>query len=231
MRLKRGVSMVVLAVTVVVMAILATTAIIYLEDTGVIKKSKEAVKDTNLIQVTELARTAWNTANSKMNVTLADLQQAVNDALILNRVDIADYNIIVTKERVYVSKDFISPVITNSSMAYTNDTVAVGLNFGSVGEDDYPLVVDYYIKSATITSEDGYELKHTMIISSGVASNYTFTGLEAGGNYSIKAVVRDINGNTATARLNATTSGGETTETEVTPEIEETTTETEVTSG
>ena len=203
---RKGVSMVVLAVTIVVMAILATTAIIYLEDTGVIKKSKQAVKDTNLIQVTELARAAWNTANSKMDVTLAELQQAVNDALVLNRVDAADYNVIVTKERVYVSKDFIAPVITNSSMAYTNETVSVSLSFGSVGEDDYPLVVEYYIKPATQISEDNYELKHTMIIASGITSNYTFTGLTAGESYNIKAVVRDINGNTATARLNVTTS-------------------------
>ncbi len=207
MKQRNGVSMVILAVTVVIMAILATTAVIYLEDTGIINKSKQTVKDTNLIQVTEVVKTAWNKANSKLDPTLADLQQAVNDALAMNRIDTEEYNIVVTMDDVYVSRDFKAPVITNSSMAFTDNTVMVDLSFGNIDKSDYPLFIDYYIKPASITSEEAYSLKKTAIVNSGTTNSYTYTGLKSGTAYNVKTVVRDVNGNAATSTLNVTTSG------------------------
>ncbi len=47
MQKKQGISLIVLSITILVMAILAATAIIALEDSGIIKRSKDTVKNSN----------------------------------------------------------------------------------------------------------------------------------------------------------------------------------------
>ena len=49
MNKKKGISLIVLTITIIVMAILATTAIISLEDTGIISHSKQTVRKENYI--------------------------------------------------------------------------------------------------------------------------------------------------------------------------------------
>ncbi|MBR6613925.1 MAG: hypothetical protein IKK84_04070 [Clostridia bacterium] len=47
MQKKKGISLIVLSITILVMAILAATAIIALEDSGIIKRSRDTVKNSN----------------------------------------------------------------------------------------------------------------------------------------------------------------------------------------
>ena len=47
MKNKQGISLIVLSITILVMAILAATAIIALEDSGIIKRSKDTVTGNN----------------------------------------------------------------------------------------------------------------------------------------------------------------------------------------
>ena len=61
MNKKRGVSLLVLSITIVVMAILATTAIMSLEDTGVVETSKDAIKTSNKTTVQERLENLKNT--------------------------------------------------------------------------------------------------------------------------------------------------------------------------
>ena len=50
MRMKKGISLIVLVITIIVMTILAATVIISLENTGMVKQSKQATNKTNYAQ-------------------------------------------------------------------------------------------------------------------------------------------------------------------------------------
>ena len=72
MNKKSGVSMIVLAVTITVMAILIAVLISFLEDTDIMKKAKNTTKASNLQQIKEVMRVVWNNANAKTSPTLEE---------------------------------------------------------------------------------------------------------------------------------------------------------------
>ena len=82
---KRGVSLIVLTVTVIIMAILATTAIATLDDSDVIEFSKGAVKASNKEAVTERLDNLKNTfiVDNFGNISAKDFVQ-----LLLNEGEI-----------------------------------------------------------------------------------------------------------------------------------------------
>ena len=53
--MNKGISLIVLVITIIVMIILAGTIILSLSDTGIIDRASEAVENTNLDQVKTLA--------------------------------------------------------------------------------------------------------------------------------------------------------------------------------
>lgn len=204
MNKKSGVSMIVLSITILVMAILAATALVFLEDTDIINRTKKTTKDNNLEQVKEIVKIAWNNANSKTLVTLEDLQLAVSNAIEENNIDTTVYNIIVTEDDVFVSTDFVAPRIASSSMAYTSTTATVNLTFSKLEETDYPVVVEYYIKKATAPVE-AYSFKKKVVLTSGKSNSYTFDGLTTATSYNANIVITDVNGNKAETTLNLKT--------------------------
>lgn len=204
MNKKSGVSMIVLAVTIAVMAILIAVMISFLEDTDIIKKSKDATKDANLMQVKDILRSVWNNANASAQPTLEELQDAVDEAVLKHEIDTSKYNIIVTEEEIFVSRDFVAPIIASSSMSYTNTTATVNLTFSKLEETDYPVTVEYYIKKASASNE-AYSFKEKITLINTTSHIYTFNGLTSATSYNAKIIVTDVNGNSAETILNLTT--------------------------
>ncbi len=99
---KKGISLIVLVITIIVMVILAGAIVITLNNSGIINKASEAVEQTNLATVKELAQTAW--AEAYMNGAKTDekFQEAVEITLEKNKIDVSKYKIVVTTEGVTV---------------------------------------------------------------------------------------------------------------------------------
>lgn len=204
MNKKSGVSMIVLAVTITVMAILISVTISFLEDTDIINDARNKTKDSNLIQVKDILNTAWNNANASIEPTLEELQAVIDKTVLENNIDTTKYNIIVTEDGVYVSRDFVAPIISSSSMSYTNTTATVNLTFGRLDETDYPITVEYYIKKSTAPVE-AYSFKEKVTLIGGTSNSYTFTGLASSTSYNSKIILIDVNGNKSETTLNLTT--------------------------
>ncbi|MBR6613529.1 MAG: hypothetical protein IKK84_02040, partial [Clostridia bacterium] len=87
MNRKKGVSMIVLSITILVMAILAATATISLEDSGIIGRSKSTVSKQNYLQEYERLQTVKNgiLANNFGEITVADyIEELKNKGIIEN---------------------------------------------------------------------------------------------------------------------------------------------------
>ena len=56
---KQGISLIVLVITIIVMIILAGTALMTLSDTGIIGAANDTVNKSNKIEVTEFANLVW----------------------------------------------------------------------------------------------------------------------------------------------------------------------------
>ena len=139
-----------------------------------------------------------------LQITLEDLENAVNNAITKNNIDTTVYNIIVTEDDVFVSTDFVAPRIASSSMAYTTTTATVNLTFSKLEETDYPVVVEYYIKKTTAPVE-AYSFKKQVVLTAGTSNSYTFTDLVSATQYNANIILVDANGNKAETTLNLTT--------------------------
>ncbi len=204
MNKKTGVSMIVLAVTITVMAILISVTISFLENSDIINDAKKSTKDATLMQIKDIVQTAWNKANDSISPTLAELQTAVDNAILEHNIDTSKYNIIVTEDEVFVSRDFVAPRIASSSMSYTNTSGTINLTFSKLEEIDYPATIEYYIKKSS-ASVEAYSFKEKVTLTNGTTNSYTFTGLTSATTYNAKIVVMDVNGNKAETVLNLTT--------------------------
>ena len=109
MKNKKGISLIVLVITIIVMIILAAAIIIAINNNNVVDKAKEAVDDTNLKQIQELAQTIWADAYIDGLRTQEDLEKAVLDGL--KNTDTTKYTITVTTSGVDVSLKENKPVV------------------------------------------------------------------------------------------------------------------------
>ncbi len=103
MRNRKGVSLIVLVITIIIMIILAGSIILTLSNNGLITKASDAVKLTDLSNVKKLAILKWTEAFAENKQTQEELEQAVIDGLEESNIDISKYDIKVTTEWVQVS--------------------------------------------------------------------------------------------------------------------------------
>ena len=101
MRNKKGISLIVLVITIIVMIILAASVVLTLSNTGIINNANEAVNKTNKKQIEQLASLAWSEAFMDGARTQEALQDAVD--LALKDIDTSDYTVIVTEDGVTVN--------------------------------------------------------------------------------------------------------------------------------
>ena len=99
--MKKGISLIVLVITIIVMVILAAAVVITLSNTGIINRANVAVEKTNQKQIEQLASLAWSEAFMEGARTQAELQAAVDNAL--KGVDTTGVTVTVTDKGVTVT--------------------------------------------------------------------------------------------------------------------------------
>ena len=110
---KKGISLIVLVITIIVMIILASAIVITLSNSGIINKANEAVDATNLKQVQELAQVIWaeGSLDNKDAATIkGEIVSKLGDAA-------SKYNIVVTDKGVTVV--FAIPGLYKTGTNYT----------------------------------------------------------------------------------------------------------------
>ena len=105
--MKKGISLIVLVITIIVMIILASAIILTLNDSGIINRANEAVEATNLQEIKQIASLAWSEAYlDNRNVAdeetkYANIKAAVDKAL--ENIDVSGYDIVVEEKGVTVT--------------------------------------------------------------------------------------------------------------------------------
>ena len=102
MKIKQGISLIVLVITIIVMTILAGAIILTINNSGIIDRASSAVEESNLATVKELTQMAWAEAYAGEERTQEGLKEAVDKALEDNKVDTTKYIIEVTTSGVTV---------------------------------------------------------------------------------------------------------------------------------
>ena len=103
MQKKKGISLIVLVITIIVMIILAASVVITLSNTGIIDKAGQAVSATDLKNVQDLATMIWLDVSMEGNKTDDELRNEVIAGLINQNVDVSKYDITVTENGIGVA--------------------------------------------------------------------------------------------------------------------------------
>ena len=113
MRKKKGISLIVLVITIIVMIVLAGAIILSLNNAGIIGKANQAVSDTDEANVKELAQMAWAEAYAEgvriveTEGEIKGFKDRVIDVLETNNVDMSSYGMVVTTKGVKIVRGWI----------------------------------------------------------------------------------------------------------------------------
>ena len=123
--MKKGISLIVLVITIIVMIILAASVVITLSNTGVIDRASNAVKLTDEKQVQDLAALVW--AEAYLDETRTEpIEDVVKDKLREQGVTEDKWNIEITNTSVVVSaKTEDNSGYTVSGIWLLNDTIHI----------------------------------------------------------------------------------------------------------
>ena len=102
---KKGISLIVLVITIIVMIILAATVVISLTSNGIIDRANDAVDASDKKQVEHLAALAWAEAYTAGIRDQFMLEMEVKEALRQQGVNVNDYDITVDNTGVNMNKD------------------------------------------------------------------------------------------------------------------------------
>ncbi len=133
--MKKGISLIVLVITIIVMIILAASIVISLSNTGIIEKAGQAVQLTDEKQVQDLASLAW--AEAYLDETRTDtIEKVVKDKLAEQGVTDADWNITVTDTGV---------AVTNKNSSNSSGTLGALVT----SAEDYGKTINYTANGIT----------------------------------------------------------------------------------
>ena len=128
MKSKRGISLIVLIITIIIMIILASSIILTLSNSGIINRANEAVEKTDLAQVKNLAALKWAEAYLDENITeKEDYKNYIEQGLRESRINPDDYRIIITENGVEVREKF--PLEWKQNVTEIVDTVPIPKGF------------------------------------------------------------------------------------------------------
>ncbi len=155
--MKKGISLIVLVITIIVMIILAASVVITLSNTGVIDRAGKAVDLTNEAAVQDLAALTWADAYMD-NLRGQELIDKVTEELEEQGVTANDWNVTVTDTGVTV----------------------LSKNSGTTEEDEGGFNVTYYHENGGyFTYEPSYPTI-TVKYTNGTTETYTFTSMQNG---------------------------------------------------
>ena len=126
MKNKKGISLIVLVITIIVMVILAGAIIITLNNSGIIQKTSEAVDKTNEATVKEVATLGWAEAYAKYGANEEKLKEGVNNTLIKNNINPEEYNIVVTTSGVKIKLLADMWIKNGFTVVRGNDVLEIG---------------------------------------------------------------------------------------------------------
>lgn len=112
MKRNKGISLIVLVITIIVMIILAGTIILSLNNGGIIQKSEDAVRDMNEAQLRVMVQVGWAEAYAQYGANKAKLQAGVDAIIAKNNIDISEYGILVTTDGVKVVRGWVQDGLT-----------------------------------------------------------------------------------------------------------------------
>ena len=136
--MKKGISLIVLVITIIVMTILAASVVITLSNTGVINRASQAVDLTNEKQVQELASMIWM-EEYMTGSRGADLIHKVIIKLSQSNIRVNDWNINISNAGIGVTKKDGSLNILGKIPAGGKYITADGVEYTS--GDNFPSVV------------------------------------------------------------------------------------------
>ena len=84
--MKKGISLIVLVITIIVMIILATSVMLTLNNTEIINRANEATKISSIKEVEQLVAAAWAEAYADGKRDAIELQAAVDVVLLENNL-------------------------------------------------------------------------------------------------------------------------------------------------
>ncbi len=93
MQKKKGVSLIVLVITIIVMIILASTIMVSLSNTGILDKAEQAVEKSNLQEIKNMVALKWAELYGKDEITIkSEILKMLTDA----KIDVTKYKLDVT---------------------------------------------------------------------------------------------------------------------------------------
>ena len=147
--MKKGISLIVLVITIIVMIIIAATVVISLSNTGIIDRADQAVQLTNEKQVQDFAAMVW--AEKYMDEYRGeDLTREVLEELEAEGITADDWNITITDSGITVK----NKVVSAKEISFTIDGTSYKALEGMTWVDW--LVSSYNTAEATITSDNIY---------------------------------------------------------------------------
>ena len=137
--MKKGISLIVLVITIIVMIILAASVVITLSNTGVINRASEAVDATNQSQVQDLAALIW--ADAYMGGKRGtELEAEVTTKLSEQGVTATDWNITVTNTGVTINEKYKGPTLGSLITADNyGDTVDYSVTVNGITYSDWQI--------------------------------------------------------------------------------------------
>ncbi len=168
--MKKGISLIVLVITIIVMIILAASVVITLSNTGVIDRASHAVDLTNERQVQDMAALIW--AEAYMDETRTDtIEKVVKDKLAEQGITSDKWDITVSDNGVSIKAKGESNLITfkvrhgTNSSSWNDDTDVIytytaepGMTWGEFAESEYNdgkiYVSNLYMKSSLYNCPD-----------------------------------------------------------------------------
>ncbi len=193
MNRKNGVSMIVLSITILVMAILAATAIISLEDSGIIGRSKSTVTKQNYMQEYERLQSVKNgmLANNFGEITVADYIEELRSKGILEtgeQTNPDDSTTVVTKTGMVAnllqdgeSNIIISLGTPNATIALSSTSVSGDVTSGSVTREVSVSTenvigdISWTTSNATVATVSGNNTKATVTLKNPGVADITAT--------------------------------------------------------
>lgn len=170
---KKGISLIVLVITVIIMIILIGAIVLSINNQRVTQRADTAVKEHNLEEVQTLAELAWSEAYMNGIRDGVEIEEHILQHLKKEDVDVAQYNIVSSKDGVIVTKRGKTLRWTQLGTEVTNgiQTLEVGDEISYVAEGS-----DYLGKWAILGANENGEL---LITSAEVVGNLS-TGRDSG---------------------------------------------------
>ena len=189
--MKKGISLIVLVITIIVMIVLAASVVITLNNSNIITKANDATQRTNTAQVEQLANIAWAEGYVE-KLRGESLNSYVQEAM-KNYTD--DYTITVTDKGVSVTEGSSKKIneygfyydVPYEDRSGENDGYLYYMVFKSnniiesystiieTGEKSFDYITEYVPSKNKITFEDGYEMT---VVAGGktiIDDDYTYT--------------------------------------------------------